>query len=527
MNSPPPHSHIAFRFVHILILLLVFAFTLGARIYWLSQKEGFMVDEPLSITLACYNEYMWSSNYELNREYTGKEVKEISLCDNDRLRNVAGDIKRLWENNRDSAHTNLYYSFLRISLAGLKTGNIQKIIFRAGFLNLVFFSGSFFFLYSLLRLLFPGRVLLNIVALFCTFMSTASISNTLLFRSYQLQETIFIVFCYFFIKSFNWKKYALINDRLYVSHKLFVLMSFITAITLLTGYYAIIFVGFFGVYIMYLGLRKTRDINEVLVYVSLFIAGIILAQLFYSRYVQGFLSPRAAETRETLLGNFAANITSAFLCAVNLLNTHYFTYPVVTMIVLCLLYLKLTKKKIMIGKHTMFIFISSMLYMIIIIYLAPYKTLRYVMPVFPFFILLPFTFINSIENRKLSAIMMVSLVVCFLPPGINGHNIEFIYKDKQDDYLFAKCKETPVFVINKSYWKYAELVPYFNDEQSYFFTDSIDENVIEQYDAFYLVVENTPEMKEIERGTFEVDSEFSISYFLCRKMIRNKQKNTL
>jgi hypothetical protein len=57
-------------------------------------------------------------------------------------------------------------------------------------------------------------------------------------------------------------------------------MSFITAITLLTGYYAIIFVGFFGIYIIYLRLQKQRDINEILVYVSLFIAESFLPSCF-------------------------------------------------------------------------------------------------------------------------------------------------------------------------------------------------------------------------------------------------------
>jgi hypothetical protein len=165
------------------VLLLIFAFTLGIRIYWLSQKEGFMVDEPLSIAFACYNDYIVNHNYEFNREYTGKEVKEISLCDNDSLKNVAGDIKRLWENNRDGAHTNLYYSFLRVSLAGLKTGDMQKIIFRAGCLNLIFFCISFFIFHLLLGLLFPMRTFQNFAALFCTFISTASISNTLFFSS--------------------------------------------------------------------------------------------------------------------------------------------------------------------------------------------------------------------------------------------------------------------------------------------------------------------------------------------------------
>jgi hypothetical protein len=97
--------------LYILILFVLYAITLGTRIYWLNQKDGFHVDEALSITLACYNDYMWTANYDFNRIYTGKEVKEISFCDNDSIKNVFGDIYRLWKTTRDSPHTNFYYSY--------------------------------------------------------------------------------------------------------------------------------------------------------------------------------------------------------------------------------------------------------------------------------------------------------------------------------------------------------------------------------------------------------------------------------
>jgi hypothetical protein len=83
--------------VNVVMLFLIYAITVSVHIYWLTQKNGFHVDEGLSITIACYNDYMWKSNYDLGREYTGKEVKEISLCDNDSIKNVFGDIQGLSE----------------------------------------------------------------------------------------------------------------------------------------------------------------------------------------------------------------------------------------------------------------------------------------------------------------------------------------------------------------------------------------------------------------------------------------------
>jgi hypothetical protein len=503
---------------------MIFAFTLGVRIYWLGQKDAFHVDEGLSITLACYNDYMWTRNYEFNREYTGKEVKEISLCDNDRLRNVFGDIVRLWKDNRDSPQTNLYYSFLRLSLAGLKTGDMQKISFRAGILNIVFFSISFFLFYLLLNLLFPQNRGLNLTALFCTFMSTATISNTLFFRPYQIQKTAYILFVYFFIKSLGWKKQVILENNLYVNQKLMALLSLVTAVTLLTGCYAIIFIGFFGLYVLYLQWRgKSRNFNEVLVYVSILIIGIIFAQVLYSRYILGFTGYRAKETLGTLFSDFTGNIKSTFLCVISLLKTYYCLYPVFAVSITSLLYLKFAKKKIIIENHAAFIFAASILYMIVIVYLAPGKTLRYVMPVFPFFILLPIALIRSIGSKKLALSMMFVLSFCFLIFSIDSHNIENINKGMPDEFLFAKHEKIPVFVMNQALWKYADLVLYFNDEQSYYFienTDDFENNVDGRYNVCYLVVENLPETQDITLKDFEVESEFSVSYFTGRKLIR-------
>jgi hypothetical protein len=89
------------KIITIPILVAIYLIALSIRIYWLTEKEGFNVDEGLSVTLACYNDYMWSANYDFNRTYTGREIKEVSLCDNSSIKNVFGDIYRLWIDNRD------------------------------------------------------------------------------------------------------------------------------------------------------------------------------------------------------------------------------------------------------------------------------------------------------------------------------------------------------------------------------------------------------------------------------------------
>jgi len=510
----------------LLVLLILYSTLLGIRIYWLSQKDGFHVDEGLSVTLACYNDYMWWRNYEFNKAYTGKEVKEMSLCDNDSFKNVLGDIYRLWQDNRDSPHTNLYYSFLRLSLAGLKTGNIKRIIFRGGILNLIFFTISFIFFFLLMKLLFPDSKLLQLAATFCTFISTAAISNTLFLRPYQIQETMFIIFCYCFFKTLDFKKYSIHDKKLYINAKLIFSLSLVTAFTLLTGYYVIIFIGLFGLYVIFINYKK-QDYSEIQFYLFTLFIGLILAQTFYSRYFVGYISGRSTETISTLFSSFFVNVKSSMVAAIKIFHRNFFTLPVIIICVLCSIYLVflLSRKwKFYIRKTALCILAASVLYSLIVLLIAPYKTLRYVMPVFPFLIILPVMLLYSINKKKITIVAVLLLCVAFLINALNKNNIENLNHNKPDVYHFSKDIGIPVFVFNKSMWKYAELVPYLNDEQIYYFVENYEDIRLIQHKEFYLILEEEATLKipNIDMEHFEIENEFSVSYFICKKYVNTE-----
>ncbi|MDR0320486.1 MAG: hypothetical protein LBI28_03205, partial [Treponema sp.] len=233
----------------ILVIAAACGLVLGVHIYWLSQKDGFHVDEGMTIALTFYNDYFMARNYDFDREYTGKEIKEESFINNSGFKETLLDIKRLWEDNRDPPHTNLYYSLLRIGMMGLETTDIKPIIFRGGILNVMLLIVSFIFFLLLMRLLFPGSLFLQCAVTVCAFLSTAVISNTVFIRPYQIQGTMFIIFAYYFIKTINTTNTKAFNV------KVLLLFSLITGVTLLTGYYAIVFIGLFGLYAIYINCR--------------------------------------------------------------------------------------------------------------------------------------------------------------------------------------------------------------------------------------------------------------------------------
>jgi hypothetical protein len=524
-----------------LILVAVYALALGTRVYWLSQKEGLHVDEGLTIALACYNDFMVTANYEYGKKYTGKELKEASLVSDASLKGALADVRSLWKDNRDPPHTNLYYTFLRLSLIGLKTGDIAPIVVRGGILNLLFFTVSFFFFFRLIQLLFSRNKLLQYAATFCAFMSTAAISNTLFIRPYQIQETLFIIFCYYFVLSVGWQKYILHENTLFINAKPIVFMSLITAVTLMTGYYALVFVGLFGLYAVYLLCRNKRFI-EVPFYFVVLCFGILFAQALYPKYVSGFFSYRGQETIRTISGNILENIKTSIISAGTLLQKHFFSYPVIAVCVLCLAYIvirlireqklaglvqKLRSAKISakftLKKMAWCIFIVSVLYLFIVLIIAPYKILRYGMPVFPFLVILPAMLINAmgpraqLRVRNIAAGVALLLCGCFAWNAVRESKIENIFRGKPNEYAFTQDKNTPVYVFNHgawSLWKYANLIPYVHDEQVYYFIDwfkyfdeyknsgwkkvDVDLPEVEDYGSIYLLAEYIPEFLQLD-----------------------------
>jgi len=538
-----------------LILLILYSLTLGIRIYWLSQKNGFHQDEGSSVTLACYNTYWWyGGSYELNKAYTGKDAKELGLCDNASLKNAFGDVFRLWTDSRDGSHTNLYYSFLRLSLAGLKTGDMKPIIFRGGVLNLLFFTVSFIFFFLLTKLLFPDSKLLQFSATACAFLSTAAISNTLFLRPYQIQETMFIIFCYYFVKTFDLGKYVTIEDKLHINKKLMFFLSVITAVTLISGYHSVFFIGLFGLYVL-----KTKNYAEKIFYIRVLCLGLVFVHIFYPKYLRALGNSRTTLTVNTMFGEISANIKESMIFACEILHEHFFTYPVIIVCALILMYFvycKIRKQRLFIQKSALYVFSIAILYFIVISIIAPkhLKLLRYTMPIFPFFIILPTVMINAIGKRSITIVAMMLLFVSLLVNAADRDKINYLYQDKPDYYSFSKDAALPVFVLAEhpttprrfKYWEYGDLIPYFNDEQIYYFIEKYEDVDLEQYNEFYIVISNTlldlhntevgQKIKhpgEINTARFKVEQEFIInpyregnnkgdrsSYFAYKKISR-------
>ncbi|GMO34335.1 MAG: hypothetical protein Ta2B_14820 [Termitinemataceae bacterium] len=507
------------------LLLFVFFITLGIRIYWLTQKGGFHWDESLSVTISYYNEYGWGKEFPQGEPMSGKEIKDFVLRDNGTRGSIAttlGDVYRLRKDNRDPPHTNFYYSLFRIFLTGLKTGNIHDIIPRGGALNLVLFSIQFFVFFALMQLFFKNNFLVQIIATFCTFMSTATISSALFFRPYQLQGTIFVVFVYFFFRSLTIKKTAIIEGKIFIEPYSIIYLSFISSLTLLTGYYAIFFIGLFGVYVIYFYIKQKNQ-NEIFAYICILVLSIVMAQILYLKYMQGFQSGRALETASTIMGSSVfGNIKSSLVTIIKILHTYYFSLPVLATILLIFIYLIVSKNKIVLPLQHCIVFVIAIIYTLVVTFLAPLKILRYSMPVYSFFIIFPMLLLTAIKHKKIQYVFMGLLCISFSFNIFNENKMEYVYKNKFAEYQFTQDEALPVFIVGVGARDL--LVPYLADNQTYIFIDSMNDlNTQNVNNDFYVVCWKSSledAKKVIDQNFYIITSVFDAGYNADRNLYK-------
>ncbi|WP_394980357.1 hypothetical protein [uncultured Helicobacter sp.] len=98
-------THYRWRtFSLVALCFFVFVLALGLRWYHIHHKNGFHVDETLSVSISNVSGYVWGKTLP-NGEFFGKELKEMVYWNNPTLSDAWQDIQKLWQNNNwDLAH---------------------------------------------------------------------------------------------------------------------------------------------------------------------------------------------------------------------------------------------------------------------------------------------------------------------------------------------------------------------------------------------------------------------------------------
>lgn len=455
------------------VLLLLFIGISGIRFYWLNQKRTFHIDEMYGISIVTQNKYgLWSGkDFDRGKEYTGKEIKDAIFFDDASLKDTAKDLVHLWIYNKDTAYNNLFIYLSRLWFTGFKSSDFKATFIRAGLLNYIFFCFAFYFFYLLISE-FTESKLTKLILLSVAFLNPATIGLSVFMRSYALQEAVLILFTYLFV--FYYKNIK--NNEIITSKKNFIRTSIICALLFSTDYFSVLYLGILGLVLLYLSIRK-KDYNlSIFLLCSVFL-GLLLTKCFYLNYGTGFFAGRGAEAFAGVGNSALKTIVDTTVLLNDFLTKNLFSLIAMLVSTTVGFTFSIKNKTEKTAPYT--IFMSSLLFSFIVLYITPIKTLRYIAPVFPLFSLCLLVEPNKKTFRYAVYVVQICFVLLIvkniLPMQKNFSKIEHLNDNNKAvlEANFIKDLENPIVISSDCV--YPEVLPYLQDTQKVYFADSIEQ----------------------------------------------------
>ena len=476
---------------NIIILLGIFLLGLIARIICIFLKQDIFLDEGFTTIISAYKDY-WLLPAPAG-VYTGLELKQLFFGLNPAISAALSDISNLYKFNQDPSHTNFYYTLYRLWFIGKADFHLKEFIVHGCMLNLLFFTGTFIYLYKILAKLFENNKGIIAFGLFTASISLAGISNTIFIRPYALQELFFTISTYYLITNLGY-----INDEKH-TYKIKDLAGFslVISLTLLTGFYAAILLALYAGWIIIKAITR-KNISALYFTITAGLISAYLVFLFYPGIIYAFGSERALQTYSA----FTDIQNLKYLLAHSALIILRYIYCIPVIILLAYYISKIKKNHIITqfpkSRLIIPILIISGIWAVIVLYICPYKTLRYIMPVCPLLTLI-FPYLAGFNYKKRALIVWTSVI--FLLNYFIGISevfglqyrkfillpakIDFLQNQHYDRFLFIKNPDLPVYIMGDGIVMPKNILPYLPDNQKYIVTTITPENI--PYNHFYTV----------------------------------------
>ena len=472
------------------------------RVFYISEKAGIHIDEGFTHVISSFIDYQYKKNFETGKIYTGKELKSTVFKNNTTLKDALKDAIALRKNNNGNKdHTPLYHTcYLLWTHGGSEVLTPKEFINKGCSLNLLFFILEFFIMYKILQKLFPDSPVI-IAGLAAAFLSTGSISNTLLIRLYQMQELAFVFLAYVFIENFQKisVKESIINSK----NGIFIALG--TAFSMLTGYYAGIYIFLLGSILIFLCI-KNKMYKNLLFLFSCLIPAVILIFAFYPGFLKGFRTYQFNDAANQLIVTDIKIIRDSLY--INL--QHVFNILVNYLLYIPLLFVlafSLFEKKEKYNKLSLILIIIGLIFSAGIIHIAPFKVMRYIAPVFPLISLIIPMMLFSVKNICRTIFIPVTLLIILInalfPYSTIGYDKSPQFTDNNyfrakieniNDLDFKESKfmlkpDIPVIIVNNPNWPYClNLIFNMPDEQKYEFVNDINK-IPDKYNHYFLIIE--------------------------------------
>ncbi len=389
--------------------LLIVAIIIQSVFYIIAgaNKEYIHIDEAYSYGLSNYerteitdNDDFWNNWHD--REYY---MDYLSVQDDEMW-----DYSPVYNNQRDDVHPPLYYLLLRFAM-GFSKDHFSK--WTGIVLNIIIYAFITIFMYLIINKLLKSEEHRTIKAIALAFMSSitlASVSNVIYIRMYALGTLNILITIFLHIKLLESEK---------INSKILVCIGFSALAGVLTHYYYLFYLA--PLYLILVAKYiKEKRIRELAFYtLTLVAAGVISLIIFPYSINHMFFGYRGRGVIENLKD--IKGIFTNFMP--NLYNLNYYGfnglfYLILFLVFATLMYVKLGKKgKIDISKEekgiVSIIGIPSIIFFIIAGITAPWKVLRYIVPVcsliFVFAIWILYKLLKIVFNEKIVNSLIVGV----------------------------------------------------------------------------------------------------------------------
>lgn len=430
--------------ISMLVLIMV-------REYFISIKAGLHVDESLSIILSTYKSIGFDSFGSGFINMSGEDIRNSMYLAHGGFWSAIQDIGRLWVNNRDLPHSNLYYSFLRLWMAPLSESGISNIIGWLAQLNIIFMCISFYFTVRLVDKL-TNNINASILCAFIAYTSYFAISNTAFLRPYQFQEMIFVIYAYYTY---------IIFDSVNIKYCDLARYAVITGVTFLTGYFSLFLIIPMSLILLfnYKSICGDSAIKKLSFYV---VSSLVFAFAVYPRYFN--INYRTTEAAGKVF-SFKENILSSLKVFWDL-SSSYPVFAIIAIIgisfsIYCVL--KGSSKE----RFRLWLILAISIFILSAMYFAPYKLARYAYPSLPFYAIIFSSFFLFIDkfSGKAAFVALLSLSCWSVYSNSDGVKVENLFLVKSFDCQNIHNDHT--LIIVKDSFKFNTLASCIDGERRY------------------------------------------------------------
>ena len=430
------------REIQIIVILLIIQTII--YIYVGTQKSYLHIDEAYSYGLANYKQIEIQDNEDFYNNWHNKEYYEDYLSIQ---KEEEGNLKPVYENQKNDVHPPLYYLLLRIAMEFTK----EHFTKWTGIgLNIIIYAFITIFMYLILKKILKEEKNINKKAIILAFISSiilASLSNVVYIRMYSLLTLEILITAFLHIKLLENEKINKTVEKESSTKekrtKILIAIGITTLAGILTHYYYLFYIATLYIIFMikYIKEKKKKELFQYTL--TMIIAGITSLIIFPYSIKHMFFGYRGQGVISNLKN--ISEIIPSIIAQLHVLNYYAFNnllYIIILIIIGIIIYKKIAKKeKIKISKENKeilkTIYTPTIIFFIIATIASPWKVLRYIVPIcgLAFIIIIYYLYkqLQSISNEKISNIL-ISILLCItiISPIILKMEPELLYTDRKE-----------------------------------------------------------------------------------------------